>query len=914
MATSGDFSTSNQYIKYRIIATENSYSIPNNTSSVTVQVQVWRTNSGYTTYGSGTCYCTINGTQYSQSITSNQKFTHNSNTQVFNTTVTIPHNADGSKTIYISSYISHDRFSSNSQGFNVTLTKIPRYATSNQSLSSKTETTIRMNWSSDSTVDYIWYSLNNGSSWTGVDVADGTSGSYTISGLAANTSYNIKTRVRRKDSQLTTDSSALSVTTYDYPKCTSAPNFTIGNKVTLGFYNPLGRNFTFYIIVNGTQISNSWTLSGTSYTGIDGSSSQSQLYATIPNLKSATYQVKVVYGSITKTTTGGTCSINESNCKPTISNVSYVDSKASTVAITGNNQQIIRNNSTLLFTLGTLTAKNSASLTKAEITLNGVTKSSNLSGTTASNTQINFGTVNISSNATATIKVTDSRGLYTTTTANITIIDWVLPTAIITLERQNNYYSTTYITANASYSSLNGNNTITIQYQYKKTTDGSYSTLATLTNNVQSQFEADNLYQWNVRVILTDRLGSTTYNLFLDKGMPIVYFDRLKSSTGFNCFPNGNETVETSGDIVTQGVPFNHTNTLIVSPTEPTGTDRKKLWLQKNNVNLFNKNNVIMGYTLDNNGTLLASSARFVSDYIRVKPNTQYRISSVGTTSLFVITEYTISKTFVTYTSAGSALSSVAGKNITTSNTTEYVKVSSMISKLDVIQFEQGTSSTTYDEFKNNMFALNGNGNYEDLKPTSVKEVENYFGERPTSANLVADGSGGLKTFKATSSMTEGKPPADAHIIHLNWDNTNGYDSQIAVKNGNSPKIWVRGMEGGTWGSWTETILKTDSGTRTITFSNNNFTNRGCFYRKIGNMVQLYIQLCAVSTYTPGNVEVICSNIPAPLENIQLALTDSNGGTNKRMRLYTNGNLAFYYSNGAIGQQDYYANIFYFTD
>lgn len=550
MATSGNFSTSNQYIKYRIVVTENSYSIPNNTSSVTVQVQVWRTNEGYTTYGSGTCYCTINGTQYSQSITSNQKFTYNSYTPVFNTTVTIPHNSDGSKTIYVSSYIDHNRFSSSSQGFNVTLTTIPRYATSNQSLSSKTETTIRMNWSSDSTIDYIWYSSNNGSSWTGLDVADGTSGSYTISGLAANTSYNIKTRVRRKDSQLTTDSSALSVTTYDYPKCTSAPNLTIGNSMTLGIYNPLGRSCTVSIIgANNTTYGND-TITGTSLSGFSNTGWVNWWYSTLPNAKSGTYQVKVVYGSVTKTTTGGTYTINENNCKPTISNVSYIDNNSSTVAITNNNQQIIRNKSILLFTLGTLTAKNSATLTKAEITLNGVTKSTNLSGSSASNTQINFGTVNISSNTTATIKLTDSRGLYTTTTANITIIDWVLPTAIITLQRQNNYYSTTYITVNGSYSSLNNNNTLTIQYQYKKTTDTSYSSLTTINNNVQSQFQADNMYQWNVKVILTDRLGTTTYILFLDKGMPIIYFDRLKSSTGFNCFPTVNEGVEINGSLL----------------------------------------------------------------------------------------------------------------------------------------------------------------------------------------------------------------------------------------------------------------------------------------------------------------------------------------------------------------------------
>lgn len=761
MATSGNFSTSNQYIKYRIIATENSYSIPNNTSSVTVQVQVWRTNEGYTTYGSGTCYCTINGTQYSQSITSNQKFTYNSYTPVFNTTVTIPHSADGSKTIYISSYIEHNRFNSSSQGFNVTLTKIPRYATSNQTLSSKTETTIRMNWSSDSTIDYIWYSSNNGSSWTGVDVSDGTSGSYTISGLAANTTYNIKTRVRRKDSQLTTDSSALSVTTYDYPKCTSAPNLTIGNSMTLGIYNPLGRSCTVSIIgANNTTYGND-TITGTSLSGFSNTGWVNWWYSTLPSAKSGTYQVRVVYGSVTKTTTGGTYTINENNCKPTISNVSYIDNNSSTVAITGNNQQIIRNNSVLLFTLGTLTAKNSATLTKAEITLNGVTKSTNLSGSSASNTQINFGTVNISSNTTATIKLTDSRGLYTTTTANITIIDWVLPTGIITLERQNNYYSTTYITANASYSSLNGNNTITIKYQYKKTTDASYSALATLTNNIQSQFEADNLYQWNVRVILTDRLGSTTYNLFLDKGMPIVFFDRLKSSTGFNCFPTGDETVESENGFV---------------------------------------------------------------------------------------------------------------GNLT------------------------GTS-------------------------TKAKQLDNYYTSdtRPTSANLIADGNGGIKSIKATSSMTTGKPPADAHIIHMSWDNTMGYDSQLAVSNNaTTPNAWIRAGSSNTWGNWKKILTEddmADGGWVTPTISSSNVNNKGIRYRKIGKMVELNIQLAGNSTFTPSSTEVICTGLPPCTgNNIQIPIFDSNTGVAKRLRLSTTGQLAFWYNSGTIGQQDYYNHIFYFSD
>ena len=57
--TSEAFSTSNQFIKYRFTVTENSYSVENNSSNVTVTVNFYRTNTGYTTYGTGTVYCFI---------------------------------------------------------------------------------------------------------------------------------------------------------------------------------------------------------------------------------------------------------------------------------------------------------------------------------------------------------------------------------------------------------------------------------------------------------------------------------------------------------------------------------------------------------------------------------------------------------------------------------------------------------------------------------------------------------------------------------------------------------------------------------------------------------------------------------------------------------------------------------------
>ena len=109
-----------------------------------------------------------------------------------------------------------------------------------QKVVSKTETSITMQWQSDSAIDYLWYSINGGTDWKAVgSVANVKSGTYTISGLTANKQHTIVTMARRKEGQLTGESGHDFVDTYDYPHCTSTPDFKIGDAVTLKFYNPL---------------------------------------------------------------------------------------------------------------------------------------------------------------------------------------------------------------------------------------------------------------------------------------------------------------------------------------------------------------------------------------------------------------------------------------------------------------------------------------------------------------------------------------------------------------------------------------------------------------------------------------------------------------------------------------------------
>lgn len=542
MASSGSFNTGNYQGRYlKFSWSVSSQSIANNKTTIKWSL-TGAGNAVSSWYKAGNFKVTIDGNQVYYSSTRINLY---NGTTVASGTYTFSHNNNGDKSF--SAYAEAGIYSvavNVSGSGSWSLPKIPRYATSNQSLSSKTETTIRMNWSSDSTVDYIWYSSNNGSSWTGINVADGKSGSYTINGLSANKTYNVKTRVRRKDSQLTTDSATLSVTTYAYPYCNSMPNFTIGDKLTLGFYNPLNREITVNIIgVDNSQISND-TTTGTSISGYNGETVKDRLYQSIPNSKSATYRVKVTYGSQINTKTGGTYTVNTSQCLPIIGTLSYQDTDSFCVGLTGNNQQIIRNQSKVKFTADGLTGNKGSTISSCKVLINTSTHNMTLSDSSAT---VNNITIDSANNVTATFTVTDSRGISSTKNLNVTMLDWDLPTATITCQRQSNFYSETDINVSASYSSINGANTVLIKARYKKISDSVYSEYVELQNNTTSQLILDNKFKWNVQVLITDKFGSTTYNLIVAIGIPIVFFDNNKLSTGFNCFPQYEESVEVSG-------------------------------------------------------------------------------------------------------------------------------------------------------------------------------------------------------------------------------------------------------------------------------------------------------------------------------------------------------------------------------
>ena len=463
MATSGDFSTSNQYIKYRIVVTELSTSIAENVSVINVKVQAWRTNTGYETYGSGTCYCNIDGANYSQGISSSQRISYNSFTTLFDQNATIPHAPDGSRFIYVSAYISHSRFTSNSQGFNVTLSNIPRQA-----------------------------------------------------------------------------------------NLTSAPNFYDVDNPTINYSNPAGNSVTSLqacISLTGSRADIAYrdiSKTGTSYTFNLTQAERNVLLAACPNSNtlSVKFYVKTVLGGQTYySILDRTMTVKNAN--PTISGASYYDSNSATTAITQNNQLIIQNNSILTAKFTSLAAVKYASLRSLSITVNAVTTNVSLSGTSISNKTVSLGKINSANNISASVTLTDSRGNKSSANINISMLAWSLPTAITTLKRKSNYYNETYLTVNADYSSLNNHNTITIQYQYKEQSGSTWSALTTIQDETTYTLSLDNIKAYDFKIIVTDRIGSTTYNRTLQIGIPIIFFDRLLSSVGVGTMPSEERVFET---------------------------------------------------------------------------------------------------------------------------------------------------------------------------------------------------------------------------------------------------------------------------------------------------------------------------------------------------------------------------------
>lgn len=644
------------YLTGRIVCSSTSNGTAANSSNVTIQVQARRTNE-YTTYGTWTGSGTIDGT-----TTSFSEYAEVSSNWVTLKTITktVAHNNDGTKTITVSGVVNGPSGTS-MEGVTVsgsgsfTLDTIPRYTVINTfTVSQRTETSFTFGWGTKDTIDYAWHSTNNGSTWTGVDVTDGTSGTfvvsnlspgttynckikvrrkdsqletisstisattfaaptqslvsktetsitikwtldttadyieyttnstassptwvavgsvnaktgqYTISGLTANTTYNIKTRVRRKSSQTKYATSNLAVATYDYPKVSAVgtSELVIGNQQTLTLYNPLSRSVTIKMYktnISGTELY-SGTASGTSKSFTPTAST---LYASIPSATSAKCVYSVIYGSSTKTTGQHTYKVKGTET-PTFTNFTFADTNFA--SLTGNNQVLIQGLSNLRVTIPSankMVAKNSASGNKYTISCD--TRNGNVNYSADSDVYVNLGTITTSGSKAISVSAYDSRNLYTTVIKNVTVVPYAKSTIVSSATRLNKFENQTTLKVNGTFSKVTvdevDKNTITnVKYRVREV-GGEWGSLTAITFTTNDNkytcsdvtLDLDNTKSFEIEVQTTDTMGQvTTSSVTVNIGVPSFF---IKKAGGFES--NGASkitgTTEINGNTVVSG-------------------------------------------------------------------------------------------------------------------------------------------------------------------------------------------------------------------------------------------------------------------------------------------------------------------------------------------------------------------------
>lgn len=431
-------------------------------------------------------------------------------------------------------------------------------ATVTQSLKSKTETSITINWLSGDTIDLIQYSSDNGQNWKSQTVASQKNGTYTINNLKSNTTYKVKTRVRVKSTGKTVDSSALSIATYDYPHCIETPDFTLGEEVILKFYNPLSRTFKFNIVGNGKQTKTTYNCFSTIFKGLNDDKSVPELYATIPESKIGTYAVKVDYdGHINTFYDSASYVVNEKDCRPNFSDFGYEDTVTTVVNnITNNAQILVQNLSELKVTISPkqkMKTLYSADPWKYVIKANGMTKT--WTGHEDATATADFGKVTKTS-LSITVTAYDSRGVTTSVTKDVTIAPYVDPGLTVKATRKNNFENETTLKVSGTYSpvtigGVNKNAISKVEYKYREVGTEEWVETNLNTTVTSGKFtctnvvlDLDNAKAYEFEVQVTDNLsnkfagyGVTTKTAKVDIGKPIF----LISSNKKLCYMNGKE-------------------------------------------------------------------------------------------------------------------------------------------------------------------------------------------------------------------------------------------------------------------------------------------------------------------------------------------------------------------------------------
>lgn len=479
--------------------------------------------------------------------------------------VTVSNKTDGSTPFYFTVVDKNNSSWCNYSSGTYYLTVDPAYFTSTPTfrLTSRTETTATFSWSTPQTCSNVQYKINDGSWVDVVEDANSTSGSFTVSGLSANTYYTIYSDFKRRDSGLWAQTKpSQGVSTYAYPYLTSVPKFTVGDALTIGIYNPLGRSCTLYIIGDdGTEMLGG-TFTDTSIYPFNSDSWKNDWYKSLPKKKQGTYKARLVCstGNVDQTSSAVEYYLNASDSEfnPTfpadniinIANTLHTD-------ISGANK-FIKNHNKLTGTIKPMVGKRFADITTGyyNISASGLTTVKK----NYSSSNIAFELGNMSSD-TFNVTAVDGRGFTTTRSKTIDLVDYNNPGVTTSkITRQNGIGTKAVLAFTGVYTNWTGLlKTNSIQsIRYKIGSSGTWKSLPSNATLISSNGV------WTLNAILDDTFATTSqYDLYLEikdlletvmvgsytisTADAFIWKDLANKRMGINKKPN--KTLDVAGDI-----------------------------------------------------------------------------------------------------------------------------------------------------------------------------------------------------------------------------------------------------------------------------------------------------------------------------------------------------------------------------
>ncbi|ANY29411.1 putative minor tail protein [Bacillus phage PK16] len=589
---SGSFNvtTSNRYV----LGTVNWRSTPNtggNYSEVYVEMRFSRTNTGYTTYGTGTFGLYVDGQQAVN--TTGFSFTYNSNTLVVSGWFRIDHNSDGSKNLRIGASGYTDVFSINDAVAYVDLDRIPRASTVSSNISwtaaieplpisiNRASTafdhivTVEVQKPDNSMAAVAWRS-GVGDNVTFYFTKDETTILYQSIGGYENRPVKIRVQTWYNGSVIG-ETEKWGTVYGATPATPILSDFDIGTKsvpVTLDYYYA---EFAYSLVFTFGSFSKTFSSGvGKTFTMTFDDADIVKMYQQTPNdnVKQANVWASTKYNGVeindgVPKDQNKKVNLRVVNSNPTYAGgFTYLDSNSTTSTLTGNNQYIVQNKSTLQVKIpatAKATAQNSATMARYEVSVNGSTQSINYATTDLT---LNFGTVDAATNATLTVTAIDSRGNRTSASSVILMLPYSPPNISASAERLNNFEASTTIKLSGTISPLtiggvNKNSLPTVKFQ-RRQVGGTYDspgTNFTITGNpnftaTNVVVSLDNTLAWEVLITVTDKVGSTVTALrTVAVGTPIFFIDTVKKTVGVNKFPTSAANgLEVAGDLDVDGI------------------------------------------------------------------------------------------------------------------------------------------------------------------------------------------------------------------------------------------------------------------------------------------------------------------------------------------------------------------------